>query len=390
MTELIESKPSERRNRRRPVPDASQELDAGLTRTRAARERRARRTHASETRPTAPTIESRQTLHSFEDLRLRKSRKSVRTAANPEQNMPPVMARGGMEGIAMRKPKRNMPRRRYDVALGGVFGGDMPGAEVRLPSLPALRLSWRTVSGLAVLVLLGCLLFIWKAPLFQVSAVETDGLKRLTQADLNTVVDVVGKPVFLLSPRQVEKALTQAFPELAKVTVQVSLPNIVKITVVERQPVISWLQDGNEVWVDAEGVSFQMRGNPGVLVRVKAQSAPPSLNTTAMEPSSKIAALPGTPAVAVPSLRLPPEMVATILKLAKDAPSDAVLLYNTQHGLGWNDQHGCKIYFGSDDSDMDMKLAVYKALAVELEKKGIQPSLISVEYVHAPYYRTER
>ena len=33
---------------------------------------------------------------------------------------------------------------------------------------------------------------------------------------------------------------------------QIALPARVYITVSERQPVVSWLQDGREVWVDAE------------------------------------------------------------------------------------------------------------------------------------------
>jgi hypothetical protein len=37
-----------------------------------------------------------------------------------------------------------------------------------------------------------------------------------------------------------------------------------------------------------------------------------------------------------------------------------------------------------------MKMAVYQALVDQLKSEGIQPALISVEYVHAPYYRMER
>jgi len=43
-----------------------------------------------------------------------------------------------------------------------------------------------------------------------------------------------------------------------------------------------------------------------------------------------------------------------------------------------------------EDQDMEMKLSVYQAMVDRLQSEGIQPALISVEYVHAPYYRTER
>jgi hypothetical protein len=39
---------------------------------------------------------------------------------------------------------------------------------------------------------------------------------------------------------------------------------------------------------------------------------------------------------------------------------------------------------------MEMKLLVYQAIVDRLQKEGITPALISVENVHAPYYRLER
>ncbi len=71
-------------------------------------------------------------------------------------------------------------------------------------------------------------------------------------------------------------------------------------------------------------------------------------------------------------------------------PADTLLVYDSVHGLGWNDPKGWEVYFGSEDQDMEMKLAVYQALVDRLENEGIQPAMISVEYVHAPYYRMER
>jgi hypothetical protein len=57
--------------------------------------------------------------------------------------------------------------------------------------------------------------------------------------------------------------------------------------------------------------------------------------------------------------------------------------------MGWKDGRGWDVYFG-EPQDMDMKLVVYQATVRRLESEGIQPVLISVEQVHAPYYRMER
>ena len=91
-----------------------------------------------------------------------------------------------------------------------------------------------------------------------------------------------------------------------------------------------------------------------------------------------------------PSLRLSPDLVNAILELGSKMPADTLLVYDSEHGLGWNDPGGWDVFFGSEDEDMPMKLAVYQALVDKLQNEGIQPAMISVEYVHAPYYRTER
>jgi hypothetical protein len=39
---------------------------------------------------------------------------------------------------------------------------------------------------------------------------------------------------------------------------------------------------------------------------------------------------------------------------------------------------------------IEMKLNVYEAIVKRLRKEGAHPSMISVENVHAPYYRVER
>jgi hypothetical protein len=66
------------------------------------------------------------------------------------------------------------------------------------------------------------------------------------------------------------------------------------------------------------------------------------------------------------------------------------LIYSHEHGLGWKDGRGWEVYFGTDIQDIDMKLQVYKAILKEIKKKDVRPIFISVEFVHAPYYRLEQ
>lgn len=306
---------------------------------------------------------------------------------------PPVMVRGGVKGMAFgrvassRVPKRRVPKRRIDVPLR------VPGAEVRLPSLPFLQLGWRYVSLLMVLMMCASLFLIWKAPVFQVSTIQTVGLHRLTASDLNVVMGTVGKSIFTLNPKSLTESIQQAFPELSKISVRINLPASVKVVVTEREPVIAWVQNGVDTWIDAQGISFPPRGEPSTpLVSVEGYGTPPSAEEVSStgDVSVMTAGIPTPGMPNQPSLRLSPDLVSSILALGAKMPAETTLVYDSEHGLGWNDPNGWEVFFGDEDQDMEMKLIVYQALVERLKSEGIQPALISVEYVHAPYYRMQR
>jgi cell division protein FtsQ len=321
-------------------------------------------------------------------------RKNSRQYDAHSESVPPVMVRGGMGGMAFgrvassRMHKQKSPKRRFDVPL------NIPGAEIRLPSIPLIHLGWRGVSFMMVLMMTACLFLMWKAPVFQVNAIEAEGLKRLTVGDMNAVMGTFGKSVFKLDPTVLEQTLQQAFPELSKISVQVNLPASVKVAVTEREPVIAWTQDGKETWVDADGISFPPRGTPAnPLVRIEGYGTPPSIHTDTS--TNELKSFPGEVSSATgqakgTSLRLSPKLVSSILALGAKMPADTMLVYDSEHGLGWDDPNGWEVYFGAEDQDMEMKLSVYQAMVERLQSEGVQPAMISVEFVHAPYYRMER
>jgi cell division protein FtsQ len=320
-------------------------------------------------------------------------RKSRRVYEARSEVPPPVMVRGGMDGMAFgrtassRAHKPRSPKRRIDVPL------NVPGAELRLPSIPFVHLGWKAVSLFMVIMLTFSLFMIWQASVFQVSSVDGVGLQRLTASDLNTVMKIVGKSIFTLDPVELNQVLQQAFPEFSKISVHINLPASVKVVVSERQPIIDWIQDGTETWVDAEGISFPIRGTiSDTLVRVEGHGTPPGITPVTPEE-----VLTGDPlditSLAIttkPTLRLSQQLLSSILALSVKMPADTLLVYDSEHGLGWTDPMGWEVYFGDEDENTEMKLVVYQALVERLKAEGIQPVLISVEYVHAPYYRMER
>jgi cell division protein FtsQ len=320
--------------------------------------------------------------------RLRRER---RTTTHSEFSLPPVLVRGGTADMAVRRSKPGLPKRRYDIALG------VPGAELHLPSLPMVHMGWRALSGLLVVMMVACLFFLWKSPAFLVNTVEAEGLQRLTVGDLNAVMGILGNSVFSIDLQELEQALIRAFPELGNVRVSAGLPARISVSVTERQPVLAWFQDNREVWVDAEGVAFAPRGNPGSLVRVEGHGSIPAAIAGVFTPAAG-SIPPGVVYVPIAiegsgeagkAATLPVDLVETILTLGSKIPPETQLVYDSQHGLGWEDPAGWEVYFGTQTSDMEQRLVVYQGVVQHLTNQGIQPTLVSVEYVHAPYYRME-
>ena len=314
------------------------------------------------------------------DKRNQRSRKSSssshrRSKSAAKSIYPPILVRGEVAASASRsRSKGKKIRRRYDIALNG------SGAEMRLPSLPTIAVGWRLLSGLLV-VMLGFLIYtLWYSPYFTISGIEVSGLVRLTNQELNAVADVIGKSIVLVSPSDLERDLKIAFPQLAEVTVETNIPNEVIVKVVERQPVLAWQQEGQTFWIDADGTAFLPEGEGGPQITVLGTDmlsmSPP--NSESLDNAEN----------ATPSLPL--ELVSAILAINKDVPEGVPIMYDSRHGLGWQDQRGWQVYFGHNDEDIDMKLRVYNKTWKRLKKAGIRPALINVEHVHAPYYRLER
>jgi cell division protein FtsQ len=251
---------------------------------------------------------------------------------------------------------------------------------MRLPSVPAVRFGWRLLSAFLIGALGFMIYTLWYSPFFSVDKIEVTGLVRLTDAEINSVADVVGKSIIFANPTSLEKVLQEAFPELVNISVEIGIPNKVMVNLVERQPVIAWQQDKQTFWIDENGVAFlpHGKGDPEITVQgSELLSIPPATSESIGKDEETLQAL-------------PVELVNAILAIAPEAPENTPIVYDSQHGLGWLDPQGFQVYFGNSDENMALKLKVYTKTFKRLKKAGIRPALISVEYVHAPYYRLER
>jgi cell division protein FtsQ len=184
---------------------------------------------------------------------------------------------------------------------------------------------------------------------------------------------VLGQPIFKAVPAQIADNLRNAFIDLSSVQVSVGFPNRIEVNIVERTPVLSWNEDGTIKWIDVNGLAFSPRGDVPELLQVTATSAP----EISLDPNLPL----------YEQKFIAPDMVQALLTLAPDVPAGMALTYDPTYGIGWKDPRGWSVYFGQNTNDIAEKKVIYQAIVDTLTRQGIQPSLISVEYLNAPFYK---
>ena len=249
----------------------------------------------------------------------------------------------------------------------------MPSVELQMPSI-----EWRAASAFIVVLLSIALYMMWTAPYFLVVTPQVSGSTYLANEEIIETLDLSGTPIFLLQPEDLEHELMLAHPILKTVDISVSLPNVVRVAVTERQPVLIWQQNGKMAWIDDEGVAFQSKGQTEGLIIVNALGTPPA---PAMDAENR------NPWA--PPAYLDPNVVAALRALVPYVPQGADITYNPQVGLGWRDSRGWMVELGDMTEDFGLKLRLYETISNWLVANNIQPVLVNVAYPHAPYYRTE-
>lgn len=315
-------------------------------------------------------------------LREKREKRPRRTVAESKRSsrgtmrgeFPPILVRGGRDAsLSYSHSKGKKSKRRFDIALNG------QGAEMRLPSIPVIGIGWRLVSVLLIGLLGFSIYFLWSSPFFNVEEIDVTGLSRISRVELEAVANVVGKSIILVNPQKIEQDLRAAFPEFENIKIETEVPNKVSAKIVERRPVLAWQQDGQTYLIDETGQAYLTHGETasGITVQGSDLLSSPAEGDEILEAGE------------VAEQALPMELVNSLLILSEKMPEDSSLMYDSQHGISWFDSRGWQVYFGSD-GDTDLKWKVYWKTFKRLKQAGIRPAIISVEHVHAPYYRLER
>ena len=222
--------------------------------------------------------------------------------------------------------------------------------------------SWRTVSGMLALGLIGVLYLFLTADAFFVNAVAIGGEKYLTREEIFRFSDIAQQHIFWIDPANVEARL-ESVPNIAEASVYIGWPpDMIQIVVAEREPALIWEQNVR-VWVDVNGIVMKQREDRTDLLRVVVENADDPITD---------------------GERIPQSIVDGALYLNK-RQNISVLLYDSTKGLGhFNRSSGWTVWFGTGE-DMDTKLLVYNELVADI--RGIlQPGEIFMNDPDRPYY----
>jgi cell division protein FtsQ len=327
--------------------------------------------------------------------------KSRRNSSRRE--MPPMVSRTGMvvsppEELKRRGKKQLKTRRRYNVSIGST------GAELSFRSVPVPKVGWRVLSFITLVVMGFAFYWLWTSPQFKVSMdrVVVAGIERIDKETLLNKAGILNQPVFLVDPTDLKENLPVEIPALESVAVSVGMTGEVTFDAVERVPVLAWDQESisSVSWVDENGMIFPAIGSSQGLVYIKANAAPPAPSAPVVEEEVSLQGTKGDAKASAnaeteaqtdaPVQLLEPVLVKGILNLSQGLPEGSQLVYDGQHGFGWQDpENGWMVYFGKDLDQPELRLRIYAAIVDMFTQKERKPVLISVEYLHAPYYRME-
>lgn len=293
------------------------------------------------------------------------------------------------------KANKKAKRKLYLPLLGG--------AELKLPALPVLKPGWRLASA-ALFLLAGLGLYaIWEMPYFRVATVNVVGGNRITPDEVMNIAPLKGQRMLTIIPNQIATVVQNSFPVLSSVEVSTGIPNSITIHLNERQPVLAWQQDGTTRWISADGIAFEPYGDAGDIVTVSAAGNPPTgktnLTVARQEQPKTLASIilkkevgeadPEKITATPPKSFIDPSLIPSIQAIGSQVPEGVTLTYNPKYGLGWQDPQGWMVYFGMNPDDMPAKLNMYRTIVDKLKAQGVTPSLISMEYLYAPYYRNK-
>lgn len=319
-------------------------------------------------------VRERRAQESREKLKAYKARKTQSAVT------PGVLVRSSTIGTPVLKRTTNRLRKKYTLSLGN-------GVEILLPAIPVLQPGWRLFS-FPLFLITGLILYaMLTMPELKVNQAVIYGADRISPVDIESISEVKGQPIFLIDPIAIQNELSEAYPELTGVSVEIGLPAEVIIHIEEKEPLLAWSYGDETLWIDTYGAIFPPRGEANLLFTIESEEAPPLMLASAddiniFEAESKRR-------TSLIGRQIDPNILEAAVKLKVALPGVDTIAYNRQDGLGWIDQNGMRVFIGISMDNIEAKLNMYSQIYDYLQIQNLQPSMISIAHLHAPFYRMD-
>jgi hypothetical protein len=242
-----------------------------------------------------------------------------------------------------------------------------------------IYVSTRWFSALIVAALLVVLYLFLTRDVFFINVIYVGGTHYLSSGEIFQRSGLAKMHIFWVDPPEVEKRL-EADPAIANAAVEIGWPpNMVQITITEREPALIWEQAGQRVWVDVGGRVMQLRKDLPGLVRVVVEKPSPFVHPG---PCS----LQGMDEVLGPGSCIDADIVAGALQFKALYPDVDEMVYDPTKGLGYHDGRGWVLWFGNG-TDIQTKMAINDAIVKRVYvEQGKQLIEVNVADPEASYY----
>jgi len=261
-----------------------------------------------------------------------------------------------------------------------------------------LHLSWRFLSAIIAAACSLTLLSAWRSPRYCINDIQINGIQRVKEEEVLSVLHIDQQRIFLLSPQALEQSISENFPELYDIQITLSLSDKVKVNVKERQPFLNWSYQGKSLWIDPDGYLLPVRGNASITLTIEANEEPPFfipaqrviLHGEKRLYKTIIVKGDNDPlALFKVYQQIEPITYQAIKDLHQLLPEQSIILYDPSQGLGWNDARGFTVYVGTEMRNITTKISMLEEIVKTLTSASIQPAMISIEQMNAPYYRVD-
>lgn len=226
---------------------------------------------------------------------------------------------------------------------------------------------WRAISAMVVVGMVVVLFLFFSASIFYVHGVTVAGLKYMSKEEIFALTGIADMHIFWVDPQQVRQNILRS-PTVADASVQIGWPpNMVQITIQEREPALIWEQSGVAVWLDIQGRVMSMREDRPDLLRVQSDVDDGPLG---------------------PNVQMDVNIVTGALQLKQLRSNITDLRYDPTNGLGFADGRGWIVWFGTG-TDMPEKLNIYESIVNNVTARGVHPTEFNLTNPDSPVYCCE-